>query len=55
MDVADDGSVGLLLFIYCYSPVKFPLAYVNQTEALLVRDGYHALVTINNPVNRVTK
>lgn len=55
MDVADDGAVGLPLFIHCYSPVKFPLAYINQPEALLVRDDYHSLVTINNPVNRVTK
>jgi hypothetical protein len=54
MDVADDGARGLPLFVYCYRPVKSPLAYVNQPEALLVRDGYHVLVTINIPVNRVT-
>jgi hypothetical protein len=55
MDVADDGAGGLPLFIYCYSSVKSPLAYVNQPKAPLVRDGYHVLVTINIPVNSVTK
>jgi hypothetical protein len=55
MDVVDDGAEGLPLFVYRYNPVKSPLAYVNQPEALLVSDGYHVLVTINIPVNRVNK
>lgn len=53
-DVADNGAGGLLLFVYRCNPVKSPLAYVNQPEALLVRDGCHVLVTINIHANRVT-
>jgi hypothetical protein len=44
-----------LLSISCYSPVKSPLAYVNKSEVLLVKDGYHVVVNINILGNRMTE
>jgi hypothetical protein len=52
--VADDTS-GFPLSAYCCILFQAPLAYVNQSKALVARKGYYRLTTTNTRVNQMIR